>query len=119
MRLVLCSPCRPHGCVFPAEDVNERRQAIPEGTTTTLYQLRVAHEVKQTRPLAFLLEIVRRRESAPTRSKHVPGVLASSHETDRRTKRRIYYVRVHPIHLQIACWAPRGRGDAGLRGPQR
>ena len=84
MRLVLCSPCRPHGCVFPAEDVNERRQAIPEGTTTTLYQLRVAHEVKQTRPLALLLEIVRRRESAPTRSKHVPGVLASSHETDRR-----------------------------------
>ena len=94
MRLVLCSPCRPHGCVFPAEDVNERRQAIPEGTTTTLYQLRVAHEVKQTRPLAFLLEIVRRRESAPTRSKHVPGVLASSHETDRRAKKPCVSVRV-------------------------
>ena len=53
MRLVLCSPCRPHGCVFPAEDVNERRQAIPEDTTTTLYQLRVAHEVKQTRSFGF------------------------------------------------------------------
>ena len=68
MRLVLCSPCRPHGCVFPAEDVNERRQAIPEDTTTTLYQLRLAHEVKQTRSFGLLLEIVRRRKRQLVRS---------------------------------------------------
>ena len=64
MRLVLCSPCRPHGCVFHTEDVKYRQQAISEGATTTLSQ-RTTCARRQNRLVFWLcLEIVLRRQKA-------------------------------------------------------
>ena len=61
MRLVLCGvSLEPHGCVFSAEDVNERQQAIPEGYAAAL---RLAHAVKQV-DFFQVLELVRQNEKA-------------------------------------------------------
>ena len=99
MRLVLGAVLMTARMRFPAEDVNERRQAIPEGTVTTFYQLRLAHAVKTDSVLVAGDCAAADTESAPTRSKKVPGVLASSRETGKRAKSRFDIVRV-PIHLQ-------------------
>ena len=51
--------------------MNERRQAIPEDTTTTLYQLRLAHAVKQV-DFFQVLELVRQNEKARRLVSNIP-----------------------------------------------
>ena len=60
MRLVLCGVSWSHGCVFSAEDVDERQQAIPEGYAAALI---LAHVVKQV-DFFQVLELVRQNEKA-------------------------------------------------------
>ena len=60
MRLVLCGVSWSHGCVFSAEDVDERQQAIPEGYAAALI---LAHVVKQV-DFFQVLELVRQIEKA-------------------------------------------------------
>ena len=69
MRLVLCGvSLEPHGCVFSAEDVNERQQAIPEGYAAAL---RLAHAVKQV-DFFQVLELVRQNEKARRLVSNIP-----------------------------------------------
>ena len=115
-----CGVLEPHGCVLLSEDVSFDYKANKIARDDTLRSSTRARTVKLRRAFWLCRTFARRQSESPlTRSKHVPGGLASSRETDSERKKPITIVRVGPIHLQIACWAPRDARDydAALKAP--
>ena len=99
-----CGVLEAHGCVLLSEDVSFDYKANKIARDDTLRSSTRAHG--QTASSFWLCRTFARRqsESAPIRSKHVQGALASSHVTDRRAKSRFISYGC-TIHLQIGCRA--------------